>query len=123
MSNQSHRYFINVEKALKFTQIEGLETTILTGLSGEKMMMAFNSTLPGHSVPKHSHKHEQVGVVYSGRAKLQIGDEERIVSKGNLYCIPANTPHSDTCLGDEPFVMLDIFYPIRKDFLKNIKPK
>jgi quercetin dioxygenase-like cupin family protein len=123
MYNQEYKYFINPEKALKFIQKEGLETKILTGLTGEKMMMAFNSTLPGHSVPLHSHKHEQVGVVYSGRAKLRIGDEERIVNKGDLYCIPSHTPHSDTCLGDEPFVMLDIFYPVRKDFLERIKFK
>jgi len=25
--------------------------------------------------------------------------------------------HSDTTLSDEPFVMLDIFYPVREDFV------
>lgn len=120
MNKPNHKYFINPEKGLKFIQMEGLETNILTGMSGEKMMMVFNSTLPGYSVPLHSHKHEQVGVVYSGRAKLRIGDEERIARKGDLYCIPAHTPHSDICLGDEPFIMLDIFFPIRKDFLKRL---
>lgn len=114
-------YFIKPEDAPKFIQIEGLETKILTGLHGEKMMMALNSTLPGYTVPLHSHKHEQIGVVYSGKAKLRIGDQERIVEQGDLYCIPANVPHSDTCIGDEPFVMLDIFFPKRKDFVKKYK--
>ncbi len=100
--------------------MEGLETTILTGLHGEKMMMALNATLPGHTVPTHSHKHEQVGMVYSGTALLQIGEEERTVKKGDFFYIPANTPHGDTCLGSEPFIMLDIFYPIRKDYLKKL---
>lgn len=104
-------------------QIKGLETTILTGLDGEKMMMALNATLPGHSVPTHAHTHEQVGMVYSGKAKLRIGDEERIVSKGDFYLIPSSTPHSDTCLGNEPFIMLDIFYPVRDDFLRKLKNK
>ncbi len=115
------KYFINPEDAPKFTQMDGLETTVLTGLHGEKMMMAFNATLPGHSVPLHSHKHEQIGIIYSGKAKLRIGDEERIVERGDLYRIPAKVPHSDTCIGNEPFVMLDIFYPKRKDFIKKIK--
>lgn len=101
-------------------QMEGLETTILTGLHDEKMMMVLNATLPGHSVPIHSHKHEQIGMVYAGEAKLKIGDEERIAKKGDFYCIPANTPHGDTCIGNEPFVMLDIFCPSRKDFLKKL---
>jgi quercetin dioxygenase-like cupin family protein len=85
------------------------------------MMMVLNATLPGHTVPLHSHPHEQVGMVYAGEGKLRIGDEERIVKKGDFYCIPANVPHSDTCIGDEPFVMLDIFYPIREDFIKKLK--
>lgn len=114
-------FFINVKDAPKFIQMEGLETTILTGLRGEKMTMALNATLPGHSVPTHSHKHEQIGMVYAGEAKLRIGNEERIVKKGDLYCIPSNTPHSDTCIRNEPFIMLDIFYPIRKDFIKKVK--
>ncbi len=61
-------YFINLEEAPKFTQMAGLETKVLTGLHGEKVMMVLNVTLPGHTVPLHSHPHEQVGLVYSGRA-------------------------------------------------------
>lgn len=114
-------FFLDVEKAPKFMQMEGLETTILTGLNNEKMMMALNATLPGHTIPIHSHKHEQVGMVYAGEAKLKIGDEEHIVKQGDFFCIPSNTLHSDTCIGNEPFVMLDIFYPSRKDFLKKLR--
>lgn len=114
-------YFINPTDGLRLTQMPGLETTILTGLHGEKMMMVLNSTFPGHTVPTHSHPHEQIGVVYTGKAVLRIGDEERTVQKGDFYCIPANVPHSDTCIGDEPFVMLDIFYPVREDFIEKLK--
>jgi quercetin dioxygenase-like cupin family protein len=66
----------------------GLETTILAGLHGERMMMVLNATLSGHSVPTHSHPHEQIGMVYAGKAVLRIGDEERIVEKGDFYCDP-----------------------------------
>jgi quercetin dioxygenase-like cupin family protein len=101
--------------------MEGLETTVLTGLHGEQMMMVLNATLPGQTVPIHSHPHEQVGVVYRGRAILRIGDEEREVGPGDFYCIPGDVPHGDTALGDEPFVMLDIFYPVREDFLAQVR--
>jgi quercetin dioxygenase-like cupin family protein len=113
--------FVDLKNSPKIMQMPGLETTILTGLHNEKMMMALNSTLPGHTVPLHSHPHEQVGMVYAGKARLRIGDEERIVQKGDFFCIPSNVTHSDTCLGDEPFVMLDIFYPVREDFINKIK--
>jgi len=117
---QKQDYFIDPYKCPKIVQMEGLETTILSGLHREKMMMVFNATLPGYSVPLHAHPHEQVGVVYSGKAILRIEDKERLVKKGDLYCIPSNVPHSDTTVGDEPFIMLDIFYPIREDFAKKV---
>lgn len=113
--------FVDLGQAPKIVQMPGLETTILTGLHREQMMMVLNATLPGHTVPTHSHPHEQIGMVYSGKARLKIGDDERIVQKGDFYCIPANVPHSDTCLGEEPFVMLDIFYPVREDFIAKLK--
>jgi quercetin dioxygenase-like cupin family protein len=113
--------FIIPNEAPRFIQIVGLETTVLTGVHGEKMMMVLNETLPDHSVPLHSHPHEQVGIVYDGKAKLRIGDEERIVQKGDFYRIPGNVPHGDTCIGNRPFVMLDIFYPVREDFIEKLK--
>jgi len=118
MNKKKKFHFIDVDEAPQFSQMKGLETKILSGLHGEQMMMVLNSTLPGHEVPTHSHPHEQVGMVFSGKAKLRIGDEERMVQKGDFYCIPSNVPHSDTCIGDEPFVMLDIFYPVREDFIQ-----
>jgi quercetin dioxygenase-like cupin family protein len=121
MAEREVRYFINAPAAPKIVQMAGLETTILTGLSGEKMMMVLNATLPGHTVPVHSHPHEQIGMVFAGEARLRIGDEERLVRKGDFYCIPANIPHGDTCLGDEPFVMLDVFYPVREDFIQKLQ--
>jgi len=102
MTENKQTFFIEVKKAPRVSQMEGLETTVLTGLHGERMMMVLNATLPGCTVPIHSHPHEQIGVVYRGEALLRIGDEER----------------HDTALGDEPFIMLDIFYPVREDFIE-----
>lgn len=123
MAQEKASFIISLEDVPKLVQMKGMETTILTGLYREKMMMVLNATWPGQAVPGHSHPHEQMGMVYSGRARLRIGDEERLVKKGDFYCIPANMPHSDICLGHEPFVMLDIFYPVREDFVEQLKKK
>lgn len=120
MHRPSDRHFLDPGSAPTFMQMPGLETRILTGLHGERMMMVLNATLPGHSVPLHQHPHEQIGMVHAGKAELRIGEETRVVEKGDFYCIPANVPHADTCLGDEPFVMLDIFYPVREDFIERL---
>ncbi len=117
------RYFLNPETAPLLRQMAGLETRVLTGLLGEQIMMVLSATLPGHTVPIHSHPHEQIGMVYAGQAVLRIGGEEKTVNKGDFYCIPANIPHGDTCIGDEPFVMLDISYPLREEFAAKIRDR
>lgn len=121
MKEKKVPYFIDLAEAPKIVQREGLETTILTGLHNEEMMMVLNVTLPGHTVPLHSHPQEQIGMVYDGKAKLRIGEEERVVKEGDFYCIPPNVPHSDTVIGDEPFIMLDIFHPVREDFIQKVQ--
>jgi len=90
-------YFVDPQKAPSFSQMEGLKTIVLTGLHGEKMMMVLNVTMPGHTVPLHSHPQEQVGVVYAGKAILRIGDEERELKKAiftvfRLMCLTATQP-------------------------------
>jgi quercetin dioxygenase-like cupin family protein len=115
------KYFIDPKTAPKIKQMKGLETTILTGFNGEKTMMVLNYTLPGHTVATHTHPHEQTGIIYAGKAHMWVGDEKKIIKKGDFYCIPANVPHGDTCIGNEPFVMLDIFYPVRETFIEKLK--
>ena len=84
MITQKPPNFISLPDSKKNVQMPGLETRILTGLHGQKMMMALNATLPGHTVPEHTHPHVQVGMVYAGKAILRIGHEERVVQKGDF---------------------------------------
>lgn len=116
----SSKYFIDLEKCPEIVQFEGLTTKVLTGLNNEKMMMVLTSTMPNCEAPMHKHPHEQIGMVYDGEAFLQIGDEVRHVKKGDFYCIPANVEHGDKTIGDKPFVMFDIFYPIRETFIEKL---
>ncbi len=85
------------------------------------MMMSLNATLPGHTVPMHTHPHEQISMVYASEAPLRIGAEERNARTGDFYCIPAGVPHRDTTIGGESFVMLDIFHPVKEDFIEKAK--
>jgi len=114
-------FFIDLNLVPRLEQVKGLETAILAGMHGEKMMMVLNATFPGHVMPEHSHPNEQVGMVYSGKGGLRIGEDERLVKRGAFYRIPADVPHSATCIGDEPFIMLDIFYPVREDIIARLQ--
>jgi len=119
MSEES--FFLNPEKAPSLEQMPGIVSQIMTGANGERMMMVLTTVDGGCTVPEHAHPHEQIGVVYSGRARMKIGSEEREIGQGDFVAIPSGVAHSAVCLGEEPFAMVDIFSPVREDFLEKIK--
>ncbi len=66
--------------------------------------------------PPHSHPHEQISYVVSGKLIYFIGEQQRILEAGDLVTIPANVPHTIQTL--TPSVRLaDAFTPVREDFL------
>ena len=64
----------------------------------------------------HSHPHTQISYVLAGSFEATIGDQTMIISKGDTYITPPHAPHGVVCL--ESGALLDIFTPMRKDFLK-----
>lgn len=66
-------------------------------------------------VPAHSHPHEQIGYVVSGRALFEVGDEKMELVAGDSYLIPGGVTHKVT--GIEPTVAIDIFSPVREEYL------
>lgn len=77
---------------------------------------------PGVVVGQHSHPHEQMGMLIKGMMKWRIQGKETILKAPALYRIPSQEPHEAEILGDEPAFVLDIFSPIREDFLKKDPP-
>lgn len=67
--------------------------------------------------PAHRHPHEQMTFVIQGKVKFTLDTEERIMSAGDILHFPSNHWHGATML-DEEVVLIDIFSPIREDFLK-----
>lgn len=65
--------------------------------------------------PLHSHPHEQLTYVLSGRFEFTIGDETHQVAAGDTLYKQPNVVHGCVCL--EPGTLLDTFTPQREDFL------
>lgn len=68
----------------------------------------------GHKGPfrKHVHvTHDEIGYVLSGSGKVVVGELVREVNPGDIWVIPANTPHSGDFAG-EPVEVLFISSPI-----------
>ena len=63
----------------------------------------------------HQHPHTQVTYVESGEFRMTIGDETKILRKGDGYFVPPNTIHGCVCL--EAGMLVDCFAPMRQDFL------
>jgi quercetin dioxygenase-like cupin family protein len=83
---------------------------------GERVMVC-RLRLDAHVVtPVHSHPHEQITMVERGRVLFTVDGADRIVSAGDVLHFPSNVPHGATML-DEEVVLVDIFSPIREDFL------
>jgi quercetin dioxygenase-like cupin family protein len=82
---------------------------------GDKMLMSLLELAPGCLVPRHSHPHEQAGIVLEGEFEITIGDETRIVKEGEIFIIPGGVEHS-VKVGDKPARALDIFSPVREEY-------
>ena len=64
----------------------------------------------------HSHPHEQIGEISSGRLVYQEdGCEDKILGTGDTYYVAPNVVHGVQILEDTK--LLDIFTPMREDFV------
>lgn len=63
----------------------------------------------------HEHHHSQVTYVDSGVFEMRIGEEKRILKKGDGFYAPPHEIHGCVCL--EPGILIDVFSPHREDFL------
>ena len=106
--------FINSEKLPKMELFPGALSGIL---AGENLMLSFLVLEMGGMVPEHSHPHEQAGLMISGRLRFQIGAEDRVMEPGDAFLIPSNVVHSGEVI-EGPAKVLDIFSPIREDYVE-----
>lgn len=64
----------------------------------------------------HHHPHTQVTYVESGVFELTISDRKKIIKKGDGFRVPPNALHGVLCL--EAGMLIDVFSPLREDFLQ-----
>lgn len=93
---------------------EGVERQIVTGRNAMICRLRF---APHTVTTPHDHPHEQLTLVMAGRVRFTLGNEERIAAPGDVIHIPSGCWHGATML-DEEVVLIDIFSPIREDFLQ-----
>ena len=83
---------------------------------GQNLMICRFRFKPLLVTPEHTHPHEQMSLVIAGQVRFFVDGEERIASPGDILHFPSNCLHGATMM-DEEVVLIDIFTPLREDFL------
>ena len=82
----------------------------------DKIMLVKVQFEKGGIGPMHQHHHSQVTYVVGGAFEMTIGDETKILKGGDSFYIPTNVMHGAIC--KEPGMLIDVFSPIREDFME-----
>lgn len=93
---------------------EGLERQMIHGPRLMVCRLRFDANV---ETPVHTHPHEQLTLVESGRVLCTVGDEQAVVGPGTVLLLPGGVRHGATSL-DEGAVLIDVFTPPREDFLR-----
>ena len=101
----------------KFSDIT--DKILIDGIKG-KFIHTNNNTVglvnieKGAVLPVHSHVHEQITQVISGKLQMTIDGKTQILDSNSITIIPSNTEHGALALTD--CVVIDTFYPVREDY-------
>ncbi len=83
----------------------------------ETMTIAWITLAKGAVVPRHEHPNEQIATVLEGRLRFLIGDgRELVADAGDSVTLEAGVPDVVEALDDS--VVLDVFSPVRADWLR-----
>jgi quercetin dioxygenase-like cupin family protein len=93
---------------------EGIERQMIWG---DRVMVCRLRFSPHVVTLVHSHPHEQITIVERGRVRFMVAGAERVASAGDILHFPSELVHGATIL-DEEVVLIDIFSPVREDFLQ-----
>lgn len=111
---EKHQRWVPYADTLPQSGGDGVTRRILAYTDG--LMCVENTFETGAIGAAHSHPHTQITYVLSGKFAFTIDGETRVVEIGDTLLKEDGVVHGCTCL--EAGKLLDIFNPMREDFLK-----
>ena len=84
-------------------------------LFGDGAMLNLIEFQPDSTVEKHSHEHEQLGIVLRGMQALVVDGVAHELGPLEGYVLPGGVEHSAYC-GADGALVLDVFDPVRDDY-------
>ncbi len=89
--------------------------TRMVGAYNDKLFLAEHRMEKGWVGARHSHPHDQIVYVISGRLKVTCGDETFEVGAGDSFVVRGGIEHQAAAL--ESSHVIDVFTPCRHDYL------
>ena len=83
---------------------------------GEQMMMVENEFNTGDTAPEHVHPHTQITYVMEGALEMRLGDETKVLRKGDSVFIAPDAVHRAIAVEDS--LIIDLFAPMREVFVE-----
>jgi quercetin dioxygenase-like cupin family protein len=108
------KLFVNADDLPWEVVGEGVRRQVLAYDAG--LMLVKVAFEQGGVGARHQHPHVQMSYVESGVFEYTIEEETQTMRAGDTCYVPSNAWHSTTCL--ETGVLVDVFTPMREDFLK-----
>jgi quercetin dioxygenase-like cupin family protein len=107
------RYIVTPDQCSQHDIFPGVR---INTTAGDQIMLSRVHFEPHSVVPPHQHPHEQMGLLLEGELRFTIAGQQFDVRPGQMWRIPGGVEHSVEA-GDRPAVALDVFCPIREDYL------
>ena len=82
----------------------------------DKLMLTEHHMAKGSVFPRHSHPHEQLAYLVSGHIRVCVGDYTFEGRAGDSFTVAGGIEHQVWAI--EESVALDIFTPVREDYLE-----
>jgi quercetin dioxygenase-like cupin family protein len=106
-------YFLPAGSGSRHVIFPGVE---IQTAAGTNLMLSVVRLEPRSVVTDHSHPHEQMGILLEGKLEFTVGGVTRLLGPGDMWHIPGGVVHCVRAL-DQPALALDVFHPIREDYL------
>ncbi|MBI2154484.1 MAG: cupin domain-containing protein [Candidatus Rokubacteria bacterium] len=103
--------FMNLERIPEEKVTDRITRRIVTG---EKEMIAFWKMKAGAHAAAHTHPHEQISWMLSGKMEFRLGSEKRTCGPGDIVVIPSGVEHE--AWFPEDTEVIDLWSPPREDF-------
>jgi quercetin dioxygenase-like cupin family protein len=105
--------FVRASEIKETTPEPGLTRRV--GSYNDKIFLAEHRMVKGWVGARHSHPHDQVVYIISGRLKVTCGNDVFEAGQGDSFVVRGNLEHQASALEDS--IVIDCFAPCRYDYL------